>query len=98
MELLIEETVEPSFVHPPVRKAVQAPAQPSILKRLEQSRGGRTVLGCMQWAVVCGLVLSGFFGAELVSAGINMASRDVAAGPNDTAQSVLASADLQQQD
>ena len=96
MELLIDETVEPSFVHPPVRKALAAPAQLSFLKRLERSRGGRAVLGCMQWAVVSGLVLSGYFGAELVSAGIHMASHSVATGPAEAPQTVLASADLQQ--
>jgi hypothetical protein len=95
MELLIEETVEPSFVHPPVRKPAQRAAQPSFLKRLEKSRTGRAVLGFAQWGVVCGLVLTGFFGAELVSTGIDLASQsNVAAGPIDTPQPVLASADL----
>ena len=98
MELLIDETVEPSFVQPPVRKTAKAagtPAQASLMKRLEQSRLGRGVLACMRWGVVCGLVLSGFFGAEMVSAGIDLASRNAAtASSGDAAQPILASADL----
>ena len=95
MELLIEETVEPSFVYPRVIKPVRAAAQPSLLKRLEESRGGRAVLGFLRWGVVCSLVLTGFFGAELVSSGIDLASQsNVAAASSDTPQPVLASADL----
>ena len=100
MELLIEETVEPSAVQPPVRHAVRATgisAQPSVLKRLEQSRGGRAVLGFMRWGIVCGLVLTGFFGAEIVSAGVDSISRNVATGPSSTGQPILAAAGTQQQ-
>jgi hypothetical protein len=98
MELLIEDAVEPSFVQSPVRKTAKAaaiPAQPSLLKRLEQSRPGRAVLAGMRWGVVCGLVLSGYFGAEMVSAGIDLASRNATtASSGDAAQPILASADL----
>jgi hypothetical protein len=76
MELHIDvETVEPSLIRTNTPSVAAFSAQTPFLKRLETIRLGRALLSCMRWGIVCGLVLSGYFGAEMINAGIELASR-----------------------
>ena len=78
---MLSEAVEPS----PATPTGGATGEPrlSLSARLEALPAGRAVLGCMQWAVVLGLVVTGFVGAEVINSGVQLATR--ADGPN-TAQ------------
>jgi hypothetical protein len=84
MELLINsQTVEPfetPTVYRPIRKALRPAAaplepkvsQPSLRERFEKTACGRAILGCTRWGVIFALILSGYFGAELVSDGVDV--------------------------
>ncbi len=100
MELLIDsDTVEP-FVIEPRRGACAAPASPvvaqmPILKGLGLTNLGRALLGSMRWGIVAALVLSGYFGAALINAGVDFAFREDA-GTVKTNQTLLATASPRQ--
>ena len=61
----------------PVAAETVAVVEPrrSLSARLEATAAGRAVLGLMQWAVVLGLIVTGFLGAEAISTGVELATR-----------------------
>jgi hypothetical protein len=101
MELLMNpQTVEPfeaTIVYRPIRKtmnpaapAAEAVAQPSLTQRLEKTPSGRVILGCMRWGVVLSLILSGYFGAELASNGIDVVKAHAFGAPQPVVATVEA--------
>ena len=85
---ILSEAVEPSPLATAKGVATGEPRL-NFSARLEALPAGRALLGCMQWAVVLGLVVTGFFGAEVIHNGVQLATRTDA--PN-TAQILAASA------
>lgn len=75
--ILSDETVEPACapVAAPGTAAASTDACPGITARLRSTAFGRLVHSCLQWAVVLSLITSGYFGAELISTGVEMATR-----------------------
>ena len=46
-----------------------------LMTRLEQVVAGRFLLGCARWAVVFALIVSGYFSAAAIDAGLQAAAR-----------------------
>lgn len=46
----------------------------SLRKFLDARPSGRFIVGCVQWAVVCGLIGSGYLGAAAIASGVRHAS------------------------
>ena len=59
----------------------------SLRQFLDARRSGRLILSCMQWAVVFGLIGSGYLGAAAIASGVRHASSG-----NDGQQILAASA------
>ena len=75
---LSADTVEPSPADLRIAPAARIAHAPTLswserYARLECCAVGRTVLGTLRWAVVCGLVLAGYFGAGAINAGVEHA-------------------------
>ena len=64
------------------------------LARWKDTRPGRTLLGLAQWAVVVALVLTGYFAAAGINAGVEHLSRNSTTNtsPAETPPTILAAA------
>jgi hypothetical protein len=62
-----------------VEPSLTAQREPSLITRFESRLQtlpfGRHTLSCLQWCVVGALVLSGFYGAEAINSGVELAMR-----------------------
>ena len=63
------ETVEPSMAAPRVSWVSR------FESRMHKLPLGRQTLGCLQWVVVAALVASGFYGAEAINNGVELAMK-----------------------
>jgi hypothetical protein len=71
--MLSETTESPALVAGDAVAPVEP--RPSLSARLEATAPGRALLGFLQWAVVLGLIVTGFFGAEAINSGVELATR-----------------------
>ena len=65
------DAVEPSTAARPQQSFIAR-----LENRIQKLPCGRYTLGCLQWCVAAALVLSGFYGAEVVNSGMELAMRN----------------------